>query len=116
MDLPGRLTPESPACSHRAVLNDRHAEFLAIFLASEKEIFRYISALAPSGNDAQDLLQQTALAMSHAPGEGHLVTFDVWECKITEPGEVTLGPPNGPEGWKNWMYGIAARPLETQGH
>jgi hypothetical protein len=50
--------------------------------------------------------------MSLKPGEGHLVTFDVWERKIPEPGDVTLGPPTGPEGWKNWMYGVLARPLE----
>ncbi len=48
------------------------------------------------------------------PGEGHLVTFDVWERKIEQPGEVTLGPPTGPEGWKNWMYGIAAQPLRSE--
>lgn len=51
-------------------------------------------------------------AMSLKPGEGHLVTFDVWKREIKEPGEVTLGPPTGPEGWKNWMYGIAAKPLK----
>jgi hypothetical protein len=53
-------------------------------------------------------------AMSLKPGEGHLVTFDVWERKLPEPGEVTLGPPTGPEGWKNWMYGILAKPRDGQ--
>ncbi len=52
--------------------------------------------------------------MSLSPGQGHLVTFDVWKREFREPGEVTLGAPTGPEGWKNWMYGIAARPLETK--
>ena len=51
--------------------------------------------------------------MSLKPGDGHLVTFDVWERKVLEPGELTLGPPTGPEGWKNWMYGILAKPLES---
>lgn len=49
--------------------------------------------------------------MSAQPGQGHLVTFDVWELKVDEPGEVTLGPPTGSDGWVNWMYGIAAKPL-----
>lgn len=57
---------------------------------------------------------QPGEAMSLQPGEGHLVTFDVWERKFSEPGEVTLGPPTGPEGWKNWMYGILAKPLDTR--
>ena len=57
---------------------------------------------------------QPGEAMSLQPGDGHLVTFDVWERKFSEPGEVTLGPPTGPEGWKNWMYGVLAKPLDTR--
>lgn len=43
--------------------DDRHALFLKRFLSSEKEIFRYICALVPCLADAQDILQQTALAL-----------------------------------------------------
>lgn len=50
--------------------------------------------------------------MSTHPGEGHLVTFDVWKRIVRAPGEVELGPPTGPDGWLNWMYGIAAKPLD----
>ena len=52
-------------------------------------------------------------AISTQPGVGHLVTFDVWKREIHEPGEITLGPPTGSDGWLNWMYGIAAQPLEA---
>ena len=47
MDPHTSPTPE-PATSSAASDNDRHAEFLALFLASEKEVFRYISVLVPS--------------------------------------------------------------------
>lgn len=53
---------------------------------------------------------QSGEAMTAEPGQGHLVTFDVWKREIREPGEVTLGPPTGSDGWLNWMYGIAATP------
>ena len=201
MDEQNRTLSNDP--SPAAEVGDRHAQFLALFLASEKEVFRYISALVPSVVDAQDLVQQTALALwrkfesydpgqpftpwacrfallevkeflrrsrkwqallegdlaeelvrrresmtadldrrwrtwqrcldklpSHRtvvegyyyerqsvegltaePGQGHLVTFNVWKRGIREPGEVTLGPPTGSDGWLNWMYGIAAQPL-----
>lgn len=43
--------------------DDRHSQFLGLFLAHEKEVFRYITTLIPHLNDAQDVLQQTALAL-----------------------------------------------------
>jgi RNA polymerase sigma-70 factor (ECF subfamily) len=42
---------------------DPHARFLALFLRGEKEIFRYVAALIPNVADAQDVVQQTALAL-----------------------------------------------------
>lgn len=63
--------------------DDRHAMFLALFLASEKEVFRYISALVPYLNDTQDLLQQTALALwrrfdAYDPSQ----PFTPWACRF----------------------------------
>ena len=66
-----------------AEAGDRHARFLALFLASEKEVFRYISALVPCVTDAQDLVQQTALALwrkfgSYDPRQ----PFTPWACRF----------------------------------
>jgi RNA polymerase sigma-70 factor (ECF subfamily) len=37
--------------------------FLSLFLRSEREVFRYVAALVPNVADAQDIVQQTALAL-----------------------------------------------------
>jgi RNA polymerase sigma-70 factor, ECF subfamily len=38
-------------------------EFLTVFLANEREIFRYVAALVPTTADAQEIVQQTAVAL-----------------------------------------------------
>lgn len=42
---------------------DAHARFMRLFLGSEKEIFRYVAVLVPRMTDAQDVVQQTAVAL-----------------------------------------------------
>src|SRR5437764_9426741 len=37
--------------------------FLSLFLRSEREIFRYVAALVPNVADAEDIVQQTAVAL-----------------------------------------------------
>ncbi len=37
--------------------------FLSLFLRSEREIFRYVAVLVPNVTDAEDIVQQTALAL-----------------------------------------------------
>src|SRR5688500_16506673 len=37
--------------------------FISLFLRSEREIFRYVSALVPNVADAEDIVQQTAIAL-----------------------------------------------------
>lgn len=37
--------------------------FLSLFLRSEREIFRYVAALVPNVTDAEDIVQQTVLAL-----------------------------------------------------
>jgi RNA polymerase sigma-70 factor (ECF subfamily) len=37
--------------------------FLSLFLRSEREVFRYVAALVPNVTDAEDIVQQTALAL-----------------------------------------------------
>ena len=38
-------------------------EFLRVFLASEREIYRYVAALVPPTADAQEIVQQTAVVL-----------------------------------------------------
>jgi hypothetical protein len=38
-------------------------QFLSLFLRSEREIFRYVAALVPNVADAEDIVQQTAVAL-----------------------------------------------------
>lgn len=65
---------------------DRNAaqqRFLSLFLRSEREIFRYVAALVPNIADAEDIVQQTALALwekfdaydSNQP-------FTPWACRF----------------------------------
>src|SRR6476646_5410551 len=57
--------------------------FLALFLRSEREIFRYVSALVPNVADAEDIVQQTALALwekfnAYDPNQ----PFTPWACRF----------------------------------
>lgn len=45
---------------HRALAQQ---QFLSLFLRSEREVFRYVSVLVPNVADAEDIVQQTALAL-----------------------------------------------------
>ena len=38
-------------------------EFLRVFLANEREIYRYVGVLVPPTADAQEIVQQTAIAL-----------------------------------------------------
>src|SRR5439155_15875370 len=65
---------------------DRNAaqqRFLSLFLRSEREIFRYVAALVPNLADAEDIVQQTAVALwekfdSYDPNQ----PFTPWACRF----------------------------------
>ena len=62
---------------------DAHARFMRLFLSSEKEIFRYVSPLVPRLADAQDVVQQTAIALwrkfdQYDPRQ----PFTPWACRF----------------------------------
>ncbi len=67
-------------------LGDQNAaqqQFLSLFLRSEREIFRYVSALVPNLTDAEDIVQQTAIALwekfsSYDPAQ----PFTPWACRF----------------------------------
>jgi len=57
--------------------------FLSLFLRSEREVFRYVAALVPNVADAEDIVQQTALALwekfdSYDPAQ----PFTPWACRF----------------------------------
>jgi len=72
-DSTGRL-PDKNAAQQR---------FLSLFLRSEREIFRYVGVLVPNVADAEDIVQQTALALwekfdSYDPSQ----PFTPWACRF----------------------------------
>ena len=57
--------------------------FLSLFLRSEREIFRYVAALVPNVADAEDIVQQTAIALwekfdAYDPAQ----PFTPWACRF----------------------------------
>ena len=68
---------------HSADKSAAQQRFLSLFLRSEREVFRYVAALVPNVADAEDIVQQTALALwekfdaydSNQP-------FTPWACRF----------------------------------
>jgi len=79
-DLP-RMSPETPREDHdQAAAQQR---FLSLFLRSEREVFRYVAALVPNVADAEDIVQQTAVALwekfdAYDPAQ----PFTPWACRF----------------------------------
>ncbi len=58
-------------------------QFLSLFLRSEREVYRYVAALIPNVTDAEDIVQQTAIALwekfdAYDPGQ----PFTPWACRF----------------------------------
>ena len=58
-------------------------QFLSLFLRSEREIFRYVAVLVPNVVDAEDIVQQTAIALwekfdAYDPNQ----PFTPWACRF----------------------------------
>jgi RNA polymerase sigma-70 factor, ECF subfamily len=75
------MSPEAPRESlDRAAAQQR---FLSLFLRSEREVFRYVAALVPNVADAEDIVQQTAVALwekfdAYDPSQ----PFTPWACRF----------------------------------
>lgn len=74
------LPPETPLPEPEP---DAHARFMRLFLGSEKEIFRYVAVIVPRVADAQDVVQQTAVALwkkfdQYDPRQ----PFTPWACRF----------------------------------
>ncbi len=58
-------------------------QFLSLFLRSEREVFRYVAALVPNVMDAEDIVQQTALALwEKFDGYDPAQPFTPWACRF----------------------------------
>ena len=58
-------------------------QFLSLFLRSEKEIYRYVAALVPNISDAEDIVQQTALALwDKFDAYDRAQPFTPWACRF----------------------------------
>lgn len=57
--------------------------FLSLFLRSEREIFRYVAALVPNVTDAEDIVQQTAIALwEKFDAYDAAQPFTPWACRF----------------------------------
>lgn len=63
--------------------NTAQQRFLTLFLRSEREIFRYVAALVPNLSDADDIVQQTALALwEKFDAYDPALPFTPWACRF----------------------------------
>jgi RNA polymerase sigma-70 factor (ECF subfamily) len=73
-ELPEQPTPK-PASQQ---------EFLTVFLANEREIYRYVAALVPTRGDAQEIVQQTAVALWEKFDDyDRSLPFAPWACRFS---------------------------------
>src|SRR3974390_454489 len=57
--------------------------FLSLFLRSEREIFRYVAALVPNVLEAEDIVQQTAMALwEKFDAYDPVQPFTPWACRF----------------------------------
>src|SRR5881628_1609555 len=57
--------------------------FLSLFLRSERDIFRYLAVLVPNVGDAEDIVQQTALALwEKFDAYDPTLPFTPWACRF----------------------------------
>jgi RNA polymerase sigma-70 factor (ECF subfamily) len=63
--------------------NAARESFLTLFLRSEREIFRYVAALVPNVADAEDIVQQTAVALwEKFDAYDSAQPFTPWACRF----------------------------------
>jgi RNA polymerase sigma-70 factor, ECF subfamily len=63
--------------------NPAQQRFLSLFLRSEREIYHYVAVLVPNVTDAEDIVQQTAMALwekfdAYDPSQ----PFTPWACRF----------------------------------
>jgi RNA polymerase sigma-70 factor (ECF subfamily) len=67
----------------RRLDGEAQARFLRLFLSSERELFRYVSGLVPNVSDAEEIVQQTAVALwSKFDQYDAALPFTPWACRF----------------------------------
>jgi RNA polymerase sigma-70 factor (ECF subfamily) len=62
---------------------DPRAQFLRLFLSSERELFRYVAALVPNIADAEEIVQQTAVVLlTKFEQYDASLPFTPWACRF----------------------------------
>ena len=74
----------SPDSARRFEDRSASQRFLSLFLRTEREIFRYVAALVPNVAGAEDIVQQTAVALwekfdAYDPAQ----PFTPWACPVS---------------------------------
>ncbi len=63
--------------------DDAQAQFLRLFLSSERELFRYVAALVPNITDAEEIVQQTAVVLLTKFDQYDVSQpFTPWACRF----------------------------------
>ena len=67
----------------RRTNDESQAQFLRLFLPSERELFRYIAALVPNVGDAEEIVQQTAIELWKKIDQYDVrQPFTPWACRF----------------------------------
>lgn len=75
------MTPDSKRPSEDS--SAAQQRFLSLFLRSEREIFRYVAVLVPNVTDAEDIVQQTAMALwEKFDAYDPVQPFTPWACRF----------------------------------
>src|SRR5215212_6089010 len=75
------MAPDS--MRHSELKTAAQQQFLSLFLRSEREVFRYVAALVPNVADAEDIVQQTAIALwEKFEAYDSSQPFTPWACRF----------------------------------
>lgn len=62
---------------------ETHEQFMRLFLASERDVLRYVLSFVPSMNDARDIVQETAIALwKKIDRYDAREPFSPWACRF----------------------------------
>ena len=64
-------------------LPQRQQEYLRLFLAAERDVLRYVLSIVPNANDAEEIVQQTAVVLWEKFGDyDPSRPFTPWACRF----------------------------------
>ena len=77
-------TPPSRSVGSAAgTVSQRQQEYLRLFLAAERDVLRYVLSIVPNANDAEEIVQQTAVVLWEKFGDyDPSRPFTPWACRF----------------------------------